>query len=211
MRITKTRLVPAVLLAGALTAGGAWAVVANTGNLEDRQGGAGVAQANPQDGSPVQVDENDNVVKTAGETGGLVDSSGQEVFTVQVESVTAQQSCPARVGDQQLENVNGTFLYVDVNAELKQSVDQSVDAAQDELFLPLATEAFTVTGPDGTVYEMPASEMSWGCLSNDELLPPVINPGEALEGILVLDVPVTEGTVNYDPDRTGGWSWAFGS
>ena len=45
----------------------------------------------------VQVDENDNVVKTAGETGGLVDSSGQEVFTVQVESVTAHQSCPARV------------------------------------------------------------------------------------------------------------------
>lgn len=82
MRITKTRLVPAVLLAGALTAGGAWAVVANPGNLEDRQGGAGVAQAHPQDGSPVQVDENDNVVKTAGETGGLVDSSGQEVFTV---------------------------------------------------------------------------------------------------------------------------------
>ncbi|WP_336705547.1 hypothetical protein [Micrococcus terreus] len=211
MKNGRTRVVPAILLAGALTAGGAWAVVASPGDLEDKQGGAGVAQVNPQDGSPVQVDAQDNVVKTAGETGGLVDSTGQEVFTVQVESVTAHQSCPARVGDRELSSVHGTFLYVDVRAELDEAVGQSVDAAEDELFLPLAVEAFTVTGPDGTVYDLPASEMSWGCLTDDELLPPVINPGQTLEGIVVLDVPVTEGTVTYDPDRTGGWSWTFGS
>ncbi len=168
-----------------------------------------MAQANPQDGTPVRVDRDDNVVKTAGEAGGLVDDAGTEVFTVEVESVTAHETCPARVGDRELTSLNGAFLYVGVRAELRETVEQSVDAAPEELFLPLVTEAFTVTGPDGTVHDVVSSEMSWGCLTDDELLPPVINPGQTLEGIVVLDAPVTEGTVNYDPDRTGGWSWAF--
>lgn len=209
MKSSILRPAAALLLTGVLSAAGAWAVAASPGGLADRTSGAGVAQHDPQDGSAVHVDDQDNVVKQLGETAGLVDQDGKTVFTLDVESVSAQETCPARVGEKSLTSTNGTFLYVKVTAALDEQIHQSVPGSNEEMFLPLVAEAFSVTGADGTVHEAVSSETSWGCLSEDELLPAMVNPGQTQHGIVVLDSPVTEGTVTYDPDHTGGWSWAF--
>ena len=153
------------------------------------------------------------VAKGSGEAGSLVDSpSGAEVFSIRVNSIETATECEARTGAFTLSPERGTFLVVDLVATLSSgAVGQDTGADADEAYMPLVPEAFSVVPATGPVEHDVTSASAWGCLSEEELAPAVVNPDETVAGKVVLDTGAARGTVIYDPDGTGGWSWPFGT
>lgn len=174
--------------------------------------GPDIAQQDPISGDKVVTDRHDNVTKKEGETAGLVDEqAGKKYFTFEVLSAKTASSCVSRMGGERLKPENGYFLMVDVKANLASTIATKVDASTPEIFMPLIAEAFSLVSPTGTLHREVASATAFGCLSEKELAPPMINPGETVTGKVVLDVPFNSGKVVYDPENNGGWSWPFGT
>lgn len=146
--------------------------------------------------------------KASGEAGALVDkTTGAETFTIQVNEIETATECEARSAGFTLAPERGTFLILDVTATLAAGANP---AGTEEAFMPLAAEAFSVVPQSGSTEDDVTSASAWGCLTETDLAPAVVNPGETVTGKIVLDTRVTSGTVIYDPDGSGGWSWPFG-
>lgn len=176
------------------------------------EAGVATASANPTTGAEIRIDKHDNVQKKPGEKAGLIDeTTNRSYFTIEISNTQLLDQCPARVGDIKLKPTRSKFLVLDVKASMAKDIPQKVASGPDEIFMPLIAEAFSVTSPNGKIDRKVASEMSWGCFDDSVLLPAVLNPGESVKGKVVLDVGTTRGTVAFDPENNGGWSWPFGS
>jgi hypothetical protein len=154
----------------------------------------------------VEVSVRDHVVKEVGEPAGLA-ADGEAVFELTVEAVTVMTQCPGRGIDPTPER--GYFLVLDVTAELDAAAPDHARPGTDA-FLPLVSAAFQVVRPDGTAQEDAGSAAAWACFDESELAPAFVEPGERVTGKVVLDAEAPSGTVVYDPERTGGWEWAYG-
>ncbi|GAA4370609.1 hypothetical protein [Paeniglutamicibacter cryotolerans] len=175
------------------------------------QAGSDTAVQDPISGKKVVTDKHDNVAKKRGETAGLVDEhDGKTYFTFEVLSAKTVSSCTPRVGVGMLKPENGYFLVVDVKASMAASISQQVGGSSVDIFMPVIAEAFSVLSPTGKIQREVASAAAFGCLTEKELAPPLISPGEKLRGKVVLDVPFDDGRVVFDPEENGGWSWPLG-
>lgn len=155
----------------------------------------------PDGGAPVTVDAAGNVVKQIGESGGLSSADGQSVlFEISIDSATYSPTCPGRL-DETI-TATGQFLVLDVTATL--SADMAALAPGEDVFMPVVPDLFVARDAAGNV--APPSEAAWGCY-DEELILPFVEPGTTHEGLVVLEVPAEGGTVTYDPDGTGGWTW----
>lgn len=199
------------IAASALTMAGAansdeWAIPA------ELEAGAPIAQENPSTGEDVKIDRFDNVQKDEGEKAGLVDeSSNKSYFTIEVSNPTLLDQCPSRVDSTKLKPTRSKFLVLDVKATLANKVSDKVSGTTEELFMPLIAEAWSITGSTGAINRNVTSETAWGCYTDAELLPALVNPGQTVSGKVVLDVDEIKGKVAYDPENNGGWSWPFGA
>lgn len=197
----------AAVVAGSLALG---TVAANSTKAPGPQDqGPSALAVNPASGDKVATDNLDNVVKDVGEAAGLTDDAGNRVFSLDLKKATVASDCPARVGSFRLTPEKGHFLILDVKATLAQNAASKVPGKDDEVFMPLATQAFSVMDQHGVIDREVSSESAWGCLGDDELASPLVNPGQTVSGKIVLDVPYGSGTVVYDPDNNGGWSWPY--
>lgn len=177
----------------------------------DLLAGPAIAEINPSTGAEVKTDRFDNVQKKAGETAGLLDEkTNTNYFTIEVTNSQVLDSCTARVGNHRLKPTRSRFLVLEVRASLAASVSHKVGGSDNELFMPLVAEAFSVTTGNGTPERNVTSETAWGCLEDAVLLPPVVNPGQSVSGKVVLDIDAPRGKVAYDPENNGGWSWPYG-
>lgn len=197
----------AVVLAGSVALGTVAAQSDKAPGLE--QQGPEAMEVDPTSGATVTMDTMDNVEKNVGEAAVLADDEGDRLFSLEITKVTAAKDCPARVGSFRLTPKNGTFLILDVEASLDRDIAHKVAGTEEEMFMPLVSQAFSVTGPTGVIEREVASESAWGCLGEDELAPALVNPGQKVTGKIVLDVPYEGGTVVYDPNSNGGWSWPY--
>lgn len=197
----------AVILAGSVALGTVAAHSTKAPELE--QHGPEALTMDPSSGADVTTDRLDNVEKDVGDAAVLAAEDGKKLFTLEVGKITVARDCPARVGNFRLAPENGTFLILDVEARLDRDISKEVSGSADELFMPLVSQAFSVTGPQGVIEREVASESAWGCLGDDLLAPALVNPGQKVSGKIVLDVPYQTGTVVYDPNNNGGWSWPY--
>lgn len=63
---------------------------------------------------------------------------------------------------------------------------------------------------DGTTFNGDLASMAtFSCLPESELLPDAIGPGEKMTGLVVLDLPDTEGTLVVTPDYANGFEYAL--
>lgn len=197
----------AVLVSGSLAF---TAVSANSDKSPaPQEEGPTVLAVDPSDGTRVTTDALDNVEKKVGEAAVLADDSGKRLFSIEVEHITRTSNCPARVGSFTMKPDRKTFLVLDVVATMDQRITDEVDLAKDDVFMPLVAQAFSVMGTNGVIDREVASEASWGCYADDVLAPAMITPGQKVHGKIVLDVPYSSGTVVYDPNNNGGWSWPY--
>lgn len=176
---------------------------------ESQQQGPPPLAAEPGTGAVVETDTHDNVVKDTGDAAVLVDDSGKRQFTLEVTKSTLVRDCPARVGNFQLQSEKGRFLVLDVKATLARSVTGEVPGSTQDIFMPLVAQAFAAVNDAGVIDREVATETAWGCYRDDQLAPALVNPGQRVSGKVVLDVPYGSGTVVYDPDNNGGWSWPY--
>lgn len=202
----------------AVLAVGAVVVIGGAANREVLQlpaqpsEGTDTGPVDPAAGAEAKTDMFDNVEKKAGEQAGLVDEkTGKTYFRFTIAKARLLDSCPDRLGGTDLKPEGLKFLVLDIEAWLDENAGTGVGGSQDEFFMPLLAEAFSVVDTKGALDREVASETAWGCYADSRLAPALINPGETVRGKVVLDVAVTEGNVAYDPERTGGWSWPFGS
>lgn len=197
----------AVVLAGSLTIGALAASSTTTPALEEE--GPAALTIDPTDGTHVTTDGLDNVEKKMGEAAVLADDSGNSAFSIKVTKATTADTCLARVGDMQLTPEKGTFLILDIEATMSPGAARAVGSKAEDLFMPLAPQAFSVMGSSGVIEREVASESAWGCLADKDLAPAALSPGQKVSGKVVLDVPHGSGTVVYDPIDNGGWSWPY--
>ncbi len=167
-----------------------------------------VAQNAPAEvgGAEVAVDQVGHVLKDLAEPGGLVDPDDSSVvFEIAVTDVARTATCPSRDGST-AEAMNGEFLVLTVDASLDASYAEA-DPNVEDPFMPLIPDLFLATDADGVEIDS-HSDASWVCYG-DELLQPFLDPGTTATGLVVLDVPAGAERVVYDPEGTGGWSWAI--
>lgn len=71
----------------------------------------------------------------------------------------------------------------------------------------ISTYSFKFVTPEGTTAN-DVTGNAYMCLDEQSGLPSEIGPGEKATGLIVLDVPTTEGTVIYEDMASGeGWEW----
>lgn len=102
---------------------------------------------------------------------------------------------------------NGVFVAVDV------SVQTSPNMLNSDLIENFNIDAggFTAIGPDGVTSNVsPYTAASLSCLSEAELLPTTIGPGENAKGKVLLDLQSPSGTLVLEDWWTdSAWEWTY--
>jgi len=155
----------------------------------------------------VTVAASGNIGKKLGEPAGLtLAGSGRAYFEFVVEGIEVVDRCPGR--GLTVSPWNGHFVVIDLRARMSDAVTEVVEGGS-ELFMPLTADAFRLVGVDGRVTTETLTDASWACFGSDALAEPFVGPGEEASGVVVLDSPITSGTLVYAPSGRG-WEWEFG-
>jgi len=154
----------------------------------------------------IELGASGNIAKGFGESAGLtLAGSDRAYFEFAVENISVVGSCPGR--GLQLAPRNGHFVVVDIRATMSGDVSDVVPGGS-AMFMPLTADAFELVGADGPVLVDTQTDASWACFGPDALADPFVGPGEATEGLVVLDSPIISGTLVYAPAGVG-WEWVF--
>lgn len=151
-----------------------------------------------------ELNSRGNVAKELGEDAFLKDPAGQDqVLTFAVDSVTADIPCTSGFDEPP---VSGHYLGVAVRA----STSPAYPA--DQYFLTFQPTDFKVIGPDGVTVSALGGN-AYSCLPQQEMFTlDLLAPGQQYTGTVVLDSPVTSGSLIYAPQGGGGstgWEWQF--
>ncbi len=150
----------------------------------------------------IEVAPSGNIRKDLGEPAGLTSGDGRVHFEIRVDDITVTSSCPGRGVNVPPEH--GSFVVVTLSAR----VADDVGDVPTDVFMPLTADAFSLVGRDGAVTVPTLTDASWGCFEDESLAAPFVGVGESTSGLVVLDSPVTSGTLVYAPGGSG-WEWDF--
>lgn len=164
----------------------------------------------PESDETPEVSETGDVEGTLGEPVGLAGGEEEAIFTMTVNSIEHAQTCPSRIDPTDVTNENGSFLVVDVTAEMSENYAEFLDEGE-EPFLTTAPDAFYLTDLNGVIQADVITISSYECFSIEEQVPPFINPGETAEGLIALDTSLDHGYLVYNPWGVdgSGWRWEF--
>ncbi len=162
-------------------------------------------ETEPESGETVELDAEGQVLKELGETGVLSSADGaSELFTISIDSAEYSTTCPDREGET-LTIPSGEFLILHVTAAMAPEMAEFA-GPEDDVFMPVFADMFVASDAAGV--EAENSGTAWGCYSEERILP-FVEPGSVHEGLVVLEVQARGGSVTYDPDGSGGWTWAL--
>jgi hypothetical protein len=150
--------------------------------------------------APVEPNERGNVVQVTGQQAGIQGPDGDQEVIFSVDAVVLDQPCsgggPA---------TNGHYLGVQVRV-----------TTGDLAFLggtwSMSANDFAILQPDGTMRFDLATEGALQCLAGSDRFPvSALEPGHQYTGTIVLDSPVTSGTLVFAPPglQGDGWEWQF--
>lgn len=156
-------------------------------------------------GEPV-TDAQGYIVKDIGVPAGVVSTdTGEVLMQWMVRAITVDAEC---TNPDAVEPMNGHFVRVDLQAqaypELTAAYDQGGYAP--ELFL----QSWQAADADGILVNTdPITSAGFDCLTEAEQVPSSVLPGQRAVGSIVLDVPMTQGTVSILANGTMGWTYAL--
>lgn len=101
---------------------------------------------------------------------------------------------------------NGHFVAINIDVETTPELAKDINQ-----FVWFGAQSWKLIAGNGTTYNGAMdSSPAYGCLNDAERLPSNIGPAEKVTGTLILDVPVTSGTLILEgTGGVGGWEWAF--
>jgi len=194
-------VLPALSLTLALTACGF--SDASDGDGDATGPTSGTTAASETDGIEVELNERGNVPMEVGQEAAVRPSSGPDEppsLTLTLEEVVVDAVCD---DDSEVPPENGHYIAILLRATATEDFDA-------RLVNPIADYDFTVIGEDGDTYP-PVSEASRTCFGPPRQIQNMrIGPEYEYVGWMVLDVPVTSGTLVYEPGQVPyGWEWQF--
>ena len=155
----------------------------------------------PSPSAPAEPNERGNVVQVTGQQAGIQGPDGRQQVIFSVDSVVVDQPCSG----EQSAPMNGHYLGVQVRV-----------TTGDLGFLggtwSMSANDFAVVQPDGTLRFDLATEGALDCLDGSGRFPTTaLEPGRKYTGTIVLDSPVTSGTLVFAPPglQGNGWEWQF--
>lgn len=164
------------------------------------------ATENPDEGT-VEVGETGDIEAEVGQTSGL-SADGTSIFDITVTDLEFSQTCPSRLDGSEL-RAEGTFLIAHVEASLASDFADHIDEGAE--FMPLAPDAFLISSSDNLIQDGVMSAAAHECFSLEDLIAPVIYPGESESGLVVFDIDIDHGYLTYNPWGApgSGWRWEF--
>jgi hypothetical protein len=151
--------------------------------------------------APAEPNERGNVVQVTGQQAGIQGPDGRQQVIFSVDSVVVDQPCSG----EQSAPTNGHYLGVQVRV-----------TTGDLGFLggtwSMSANDFAVVQPDGTMRFDLGTEGAQRCLDDSGRFPgTALEPGRKYTGTIVLDSPVTSGTLVFAPPglQGNGWEWQF--
>lgn len=150
----------------------------------------------------VALNERGNIPKKLGQEAGVghpTDPDAPWPLTFSVDKITVDQPCTSGYPEPPK---NGHFIGIKIRAAT------TADLPPD-WFVQFTEHTFKVIGPDGlTVSDV--SGTAYSCLdSRYAFTSDPLGPGQMYTGVVVIDSPVTSGSLIYTQDGTTGWEWTF--
>lgn len=158
----------------------------------------------------VVVAPNGDVVAELGVESGLVGPDGNSAFSMTIREIRLEKECPSKLGDGSTFTAeNGSFLVADVAAVMDPEFAEMT--SQDTPFLTVDSDAFALLDLNEVSQSDIFTVEAYGCYSNDQRIAPFVNPGESVEGLVVLDTDLEHGYLVYNPwgVEGSGWRWEF--
>ena len=158
----------------------------------------------PAPGTEVTLNERGNVAMAFGEAAAIRPSSDPEappMLTLTIEELLVDPPCD---DESEVEPENGHYLAFRMRAVASADFDPRVAT-------PIADYDFSVLGADGATFD-PVTPAGRACFGPPRLIQNMrIGPSYVYEGWMVLDVPVTAGSLLYAPGGDGPeqWEWPF--
>ncbi|WP_341358814.1 hypothetical protein V5H98_13765 [Georgenia sp. M64] len=121
------------------------------------------------------------------------------VLTLTVDSLTVAASCPAR-GGATAEPELAHFVVAEVTA-LFAAGGSDEDAAR------VDAGSFVIRAPDGRTQQLVATASSFACFDAEQLLPPFVEDGQEVSGLVVLDSATAHGRVVHAADPRAAWEF----
>jgi hypothetical protein len=149
-----------------------------------------------------ELNERGNIPLELGEQAVIrpsVDPDEPPLLTLSVREVVVDPVCD---DDSEEPPENGHYVALRLRAEASPEFDPRV-------ITPIADYDFTVLTPDGSAD--PVTPAGRACFGPPRLIQNMrIGSGQEYEGWMVLDVPVTTGSLVYEPGQeANGWEWQF--
>lgn len=145
-----------------------------------------------------------NLVKHIGETAGIRKSESPETLIAQwkVNSITIDQQCTVENHEPPADGHHLVGLDIDV------STTKDFTEPEHSVLLLGSPFVWKFISSDGTLSNsMLSSSSSENCLPPEQLLPNNIGQGLRAHGIVVLDVPSTDGSLLYSEGPSNGWEY----
>jgi hypothetical protein len=150
--------------------------------------------------TPAEPNERGNIVQVTGQQAGIQGPDGDQEVIFSVDAVVLDQPCAGGAPA-----TNGHYLGVQVRV-----------TTGDLAFLggtwSMSANDFAILQPDGTMRFDLATEGALQCLAGSDRFPvSALEPGRQYSGTIVLDSPVTSGTLVFAPPglQGDGWEWQF--
>lgn len=142
-----------------------------------------------------------NLVKEIGEEGGVTDAAGDLLIAFTVSEVETDFDCTADFAEKpENDKFVGLKFEVTTDASLAQETESS---------FWLSSVDFSAWDEDGKRVNDPVGS-SYACVSESEMLPSPMGPGEVAEGWIVLDVPENATAAGFGiqtAEGLSGWEW----
>jgi hypothetical protein len=143
--------------------------------------------------------------KRLGENAGIGDPkdpnnpNAQWSLTFTVDSITVDPKCDS--GFTQPAQ-NGHYIAIGIRAATGTNYTN-------DMYVTFNAADFQVIGPDG-VTRSDVQGSAYSCLKDSETFTSnPLGPGQKYSGVVVIDSPVTSGSLIYAPGGTDGWEWKF--
>jgi hypothetical protein len=120
------------------------------------------------------------------------------VLTLTVDSLIVAATCPAR-GGATAEPELAHFVVAEVTAAF--AAGGGGDAAR------VDAGSFVIRAPDGRTQQLVATASSFACFDAEQLLPPFVEDGQEVSGLVVLDSATAHGRVVHAAAPRAAWEF----